>query len=775
MKRFVVRQLLFGLMLTIAVTIQSTLVFAQSCDQTIVDEVGLFSDRMAEVQDAVQQLENAGTVVKIVTMSHLPAGIGNLDQWEKQQLRSCPSWLAADGVNEKSNLVVLVISMQEKQWGIYYGPEWRTILDEKKEWILYKVMRPRFHDGDFAQGFINGIQAVTEQVQIATSPPSSAPAPVVVKESGPPPDLAGLWKVMGWALGLIFFSLTVILGLRFFRNFREEQERRSAAQLKAQRARSSCSALILASKQPDALEVMLPIKLASLAKLVTEETLKSFLDQLETARSTSDAAQLQFGSYNTPANDPSIKGRSVAEYSEMSSGYEAAYGRLEAGQALFKKLDGELDRLKQKVEQAPLSIAAAANAIVAADAEIAKAMTLGFRMDSMQPDMAKAKAALTEAQRALDAHDAITALNTSVTVAEQCAAIMVTVKDLPQRKDRLGADLEKIRLRIPEVERAISQGRLTFEAISTNFAPANWKDIQGNGTEAEKRLALVKEMLEPIASAMSMDHQDWETAEQSIIRANERLDAAESFMRSIVALQQHLEAARTSVPRELEAARNDLAQAVSYEQEHDADIDDGIKARLRQAESLITQAATELQAPLPDYVRAGSLAKQAHEAADAIMDQQRGEYEAAERLRQKAATALRNADHAVSSAKEYIEDHRRDVHGTADDGLRSAGIELDKARSASTPVSLLKFAESATAQAEQALSAARSDVSAAERRRRREREEREEAERRENERRITISNPSHHHDYGSWGTGGGGGSGSSFSIGGGGGGHASGW
>lgn len=752
------------LVLAVGLVIQPRPAVTQECDQTIADRAELFGDRLADVQTAVQRLEDAGAVVRVVTMRDM-GQFGNLDQWEADRLRHCSSWQSAEG-DRRANLVVLAISMAEKQSLISYGGEWSSVLDEQKVYVRKQAMGPRFKDGEFAQGFINGLDKITDLIKTKSMPqPATPSAPIVVKESGPPPDLSGLWKVFGWLLGLAALFTAVWLISRFIRSSREERERRAAAQLKAQTSKSACSTLILEAGQPDALPQMLPIKLNELGKLVTPVVMRPLRARLEKGLTAMNAAKTRFATANTVGNDPIHDHRSVDEYQEMERSFRPISAALETAKADLEALDRDIDKLQQQAATAPATVKAAGNFIGAANDEIEKAAKQGFHITELAAALDTARASLTAAQQALDNHDGLEAIAKSVQVSEQCTKIIQAAMNMPQRRDQLSADLAKVQARIPTVEQAIANGRTVFTVISTIFAASSWTNIQGNGTEAEKRVALVKQMLDPIAAALAMDKQDWDTAGNSIARANERLDAAESMMRSIVALQQHLEAAQTEVPRELESARADLAKATVYEREHDADIDDGIKTQLRDAEHLITEAAAELQKPQPDYLVAGQMTQRANQATDAILDKGRSEVEAAERLRQKAVSTLRSAAHAVSTAKEYIEDHSRDVDDDARQQLTQAQAALAKANSAKAAASQVTLGEAALAAAQQARATAESQFEAAEARRRN--QERIEEERREEAHRsVIISSPSHHHDYGGWGSGGS--SSGGFSIGGGG-------
>ena len=218
------------------------------------------------------------------------------------------------------------------------------------------------------------------------------------------------------------------------------------------------------------------------------------------------------------------------------------------------------------------------------------------------------------------------------------------------------------------------------------------------------------EALDKARAAASMEQQDWLKASELLKQGSTWLDEAEVFMQSISAIEASLETARRDAPGEISAAQADIAAGWKYINAYDEDIRESLEDDLRQAEKKVKAAGEELRKDKADYLMVVKLAKEANDSADKILAQARSEHEAAERMRSKAASALRDARSRVSIAAEYLRDHPMDAGeearrhlANADTALRQAEIAVD----VDTQISLAETAENA---ADSAYSSARSGV-----------------------------------------------------------------
>lgn len=146
----------FSLVFTLLIVLLSLFPVAQSAlsiDQTaVIDDANIFGNRTGEVETAAAKLMSKGADIRVRTI--LTYGtFANLDQYEAQLEQRSPSWLGQNG-DRKNNLIVLIISTQERQTGLYYGSIWDSILRSNWLRIQTDIMNPLFRDGDYVTGTI---------------------------------------------------------------------------------------------------------------------------------------------------------------------------------------------------------------------------------------------------------------------------------------------------------------------------------------------------------------------------------------------------------------------------------------------------------------------------------------------------------------------------------------------------------------------------------------------------------------------------------------------
>ncbi len=694
---------------------------AQNCDLTVVDEAGVFGSGAARVEAAAQELTAAGAEVRVRVIRTFGSA-GSLDRYEAAMEKSCLSWQAVDG-GTKNNLIALFVAVGDRKTGLYYGSLWKRSLDTRWTAIQTDEMNPRFRDGDFAGGITAGLKEITQVVTARThtyTPPAESPVPTTVVNTKPA-DLTGLWIVLGSVVGVGALTLLIVFAVRLMR----ARARRRAAQQKAQQLKNACSAKIL--EQSDAMPI-LEAKIKSVAAKVSDEDAAPLLERHARLTRDLDAATSGFADLQNSAGDPNRDGKSYEEYVQMQTAYQEVLDRLEKVRSGAGTLEAELDALKQSVDKAPAAVAkttadieAAANAVAAIDAK-------GFRAKASQATLEGCRQTLARAQQLLAERRFTQTLAECGKASSEAGAAASLAESLPRTKAELDAAVGKLKDRIGDVAAKIDNGRQVFEAIASDYAESCWSVVRGNGTEAEKREAAAKEAVTEATRLADMKVQEWAGCSDVLAQANAGLDEAESFMRSITELKKNLDEAKRAAPADIEHAQRDIAEARMFIQAHADDINDPLEDRMKsdldQAEKAVDEATCELKAAKPDYLVVVKTARQAERAADAILTKAQGEYEAAERLRRRAASALQDAARSISAAKEYIEDHSSDVDSDAESKLNQARSCLTAARAATTCEEQIRQGEQADKLADSALSMARRDVSnaeearAAERRRR---------------------------------------------------------
>lgn len=171
------------------------------CDKVVADDAGVMGAGVAGVEQSAQQLINLGVDVRIRTV----LGGALMDQREHQYEISCSSWQSPSG-GRKSTLLVLMVAPNEHKMGVYYGSAWHKALDDHWNRIKQESMAPRFHDYDWAGGFIAADNQFAARIKASQSEALTPTTHTTINQEQAT-DFSGLWTFMKWLLGLSFLFL----------------------------------------------------------------------------------------------------------------------------------------------------------------------------------------------------------------------------------------------------------------------------------------------------------------------------------------------------------------------------------------------------------------------------------------------------------------------------------------------------------------------------------------------------------------------------------------
>lgn len=668
-----------------------------SCDALVADDANVFGEKIGNVEAAAQDLVNAGADVRVYTIKTY-SSVGNLDKYESEVESECSSWRAADG-GRKNNLIVLMVAVENRKTGLYYGSQWTDALDAKWPQIQKKVMNPRFRDGDFAGGFAEGLQEVKKEIESVTTPPS--------RRGG---SLVALWIV----LAIVGIPAALLIGFFAYRarvSHRKERDKRAVAQQKARLAKQAAAAR--GNEWPERLQ-MLEIKVNAITAQMSDEAVRPFLNEFTGAKQMGDDAVESYSDLRQSAGDPDRAGRSEAEYLAVERAYQEVVTKLKEAEVLAKSLEGRIARFSQEIAEIPDKLAEAGKSIEVAEQSIETARGKGFKTTVPDGNLANARLALEQAKTSQQEKRLSDTVKHANRAKEEAKDAHDSAEGLLLKKQEVEAAIAALAARIETAKSLIEEGHDTFERINDVYAESSWVSIQGNGTEATNRVNWAIESLEDARVYVTMEEQEWQKSSELASEANTWLDQAESFMRSVKALETNLLAAKQDAPAEIEAAQTDIRKAAEYINTYDKDIRERLEDDLRTAEQMLDKARTELVKDMPDYLFVLKFAKDANVSADRILDQARSEHETGERLRIKASAGLRDARIEVSRTKEYIEDRSFDVGEMAESYLADAQRYLRDAEGAADPALKVSYAEKAQAAAKDAFLRARKDVVAAE-------------------------------------------------------------
>jgi len=682
------RILLAGIVLALSVVMGRPIQAQTSaCDTVVIDDAQVFGDGISRVQDAADKLMKLGADVRVRTIQ-TDGDAGNLDNYADRVMTACASWRGPDG-NYKNNMIAVFVSMEHED-GLFVGDDWKDSIGPNWKRIEADLMAPKFSEGDFAGGFVSGMEEIARLVNLQVHPPTAVPQQQVpnvvviipttqqeVRSETPPPDLSGLWNVLLWIVGLAILGLAGYYAFKAVTKYLEILGKTRVAQQKAKIQKVAAASRV---NTWDGKLQPVQAKLADLQQRVAPGDLQPITSQVNTSVQIANQAAEKFYEQNHSAGDPNVPRLTIQEYLNIAGAFEDILQDMGKAEGILSQAEMRIDQLVEYIAQAPKAVEKLQGLITGAETHIQTIAGKGYKVEKYLGVLSEAKKSLAEVQKAIAAKKYGLAMKLANTTSDQVAAAVGDAESLPQKIQALQNLLRQVKTRNESVKSAIAAGKAIFDAITSQYAETLWNSIKGNGTEATKRVISVDTAIPTVEQYLKMEVQEFDQAETLLKQMVEALDQADSYMRSISSLQDHLKELRRSAPSEILSAQNDIKAAEAYIEQYDPDIAESLEKDLVENQQLLDTAREMLKQETPNYVQIVKIAQKANSVADNILAEARSEHEAAERKRAKAKSALRDAGAVVSRAEEYIEDHRSDVSRSTMRKLTQAQVLLSQAK-----------------------------------------------------------------------------------------------
>jgi len=235
--------------------------------------------------------------------------------------------------------------------------------------------------------------------------------------------------------------------------------------------------------------------------------------------------------------------------------------------------------------------------------------------------------------------------------------------------------LAEVVLRVRSVEDAIEAATRDFERLS-GFAESSWRDVAGNGSEAEESLDAAIAMFQRIVAAHEDEFgQDAPAGYLASLRSVlDELGRAETLAAAIAErLRQILEARDRSrsmladLDREIAEARNWLRRP-----DVDREVDLSPMQQLDGAAARLDGARAAMGVQPTDWTAVRGMLLTADREIDAALGVARDQQARMESLRRRVVTVREAASEALAKAERFAEAHGRDVGISAADALRDA-------------------------------------------------------------------------------------------------------
>jgi hypothetical protein len=258
-----------------------------------------------------------------------------------------------------------------------------------------------------------------------------------------------------------------------------------------------------------------------------------------------------------------------------------------------------------------------------------------------------------------------------VAAVEGAAALTTELETEVALQRRNGVRIEELMKRGASISDLIERGAVAFDAVD-DFSEANWRDIRGNGSEAQAAAERAETLVERAAELNALavegaaegdERQDVSSAAAALDDAERELDQVEALVAAIMERLSALREAQATARRHLEAVEADLEaqRAQLADPEVDRVVGEEPAAALAEGERLAAEARAALAAEQPDWLVAMAAIQRADRAVDSALAAQRQEREAMERLQLRLVSERDEAQAARSRSEHFVRVHAADL------------------------------------------------------------------------------------------------------------------
>jgi hypothetical protein len=627
-----------------------------------VDEAGVLNGAR-ETQAAINELSSIGADVRVRTYNASPDG---LDAILEDTINECRSWQHPEG-GHKDNLVVVMLSMDPTEVGIYSGELYGSQLDDRTGSIQGDMGADYFREGKFDEGMAYGLTEVYDIIKPAQ-----------------PTNWGAIGRVALWFLG----GLAVIALIGFLLLWRRAHKQLAAARELMEEAQNDASSgLNELIRQLDETSSLLTVLVNVGAPNAAD--LKARLDGARTEYGQANSDYVE--NTNTVSEAESLSSEQVDSLTKAFAGIAERVAQAKANvDAVTSEVDSFMNRA-QKVDTIHPQVL---DSIMKAKADVTATANEGLNVSEATAKLAAADETYGDAMNALETQQGLQVL-AHLDAATTAVAEALALRDqVVARRDAIQAKAGALDTQLNAAETALTEGTAAFDEMHGRYAESAWDDLQGNGTTAT---ALVDEAEALMAQALEAARsQQWDEADRLQAEAEQRLAKAVSLMKSASTRLATLDECEQRMRTELSDAGADIDKATAYEARYDADVDDELREELAEARRQLAEAE-RLSHEVPCNPQAVvEAATAANATADRVFAQAATQVEAAERARRQAATELRNASEVVAAADEYLEDHDYHSQSSDDENLRQAKQALGRATEAELSADIIREAKRAS-------------------------------------------------------------------------------
>jgi uncharacterized membrane protein YgcG len=325
--------------------------------------------------------------------------------------------------------------------------------------------------------------------------------------------------------------------------------------------------------------------------------------------------------------------------------------------ALLEELEAKLGQLGEQLPR----LQKVSKTLSNFEGDLAGLQQQGYKASSAQSSFESAREQFRVALDLLKQDD-YKVLDAQIDEASELTDALATkVQEQLALKDTNLKRLKELEQKGVEIKTLIEQAVPVFEQIQA-YAESNWRDIKGNGTEAQKAANRAHELFD--TAQAQQEAQNYEDAKNKIDMAFVELGQADELIDAIHLRLENLKKAKETSREELQLVEDEVKQHLAFVQQKEVDqmVSEAPEESLKEAYRRVAAARTELDKAEPSWLSIWEHVQAADKLSDAAFEQVRTEKDAMDRRQTLMASEKTEARVALERILKFAHLHPQDIN-----------------------------------------------------------------------------------------------------------------
>lgn len=507
-----------------------------------VDETGQKVFESQEVQEKVTELQNQGAKVMLGLYNSVEGG--DVENQMNMLEKTCDNIVDPNGVL-RSNYIVVLVSLQDRSSGVYYGSVWSDELDDVWVDIVAERLNPKLRDGDTAQGYADVLDGIYSQItNPAQNDGGGAASEPAVSESEEGSNV-GMYFLVGSG-GLLAAGGGVGGGVWL---------RRRSIRLKAWREKTQADydKVVASFVHIDETSADLKTNVALLSALLVDEEKEEIDKQYATFIAKSNTI-ISVWLKDSDVLPHSAIGRAnfekLAKYDALIQTHQNVLAALDTETTTYNTQTKELF---EHVNEVPQLLSKTSENLVEFQHNINVMANQNWFVQNFEEVYENQVRLHTKSDILINQNKRKTAHETLERINDTIVGETVKLHELPRIQRNLSAAHGQTQERFGGIENRFANSGELYEKLTNTYEPQEYAELTHTDT-VKTQLDETKKLITDIGSHVSMSEQKFDLAQTKLTQVAQTLDEVEKWCNHVEEVVEFLDKA----PAMLNNLQNDI-------------------------------------------------------------------------------------------------------------------------------------------------------------------------------------------------------------------------